>query len=222
MKTFLFIWDFHGTLEKNNVLAVQEIVNKTLKHFDIYREMTLEEAVNLYGLSWLDYFQYIQPNGNNELWSDMRAQAVKIQQENFIVEKYIEPNDYAREVLEKIKQAGHKNLLLSNTDPRWIRHFARLVKIDDLLDDFIGLDVHSEPRQQTEIQQLKAQALKKYLTSKEFGKMVKIGDRESDIEAGQLIGAVTYFYRNIYNERHYLSIKPDHEIRDLREILKEI
>ncbi|MBU0598053.1 HAD family hydrolase [Patescibacteria group bacterium] len=222
MDTYLFIWDFHGTLEKNNVFAVQEIVNKTLKHFDVQREISLDESIRLYGLAWVDYFKYMFPSGNDQIWQEMWQQAIAIQTKDRIVEKYIKPNDHAAIVLKAIQDAGHSNLLLSNTSPEHIRFFTRLVNVDEYFDDYIGLDTHSEPREKIDIQEKKAKTIQQYLEGKHFNKVIKIGDRESDIKAGQAVGAITYFFRNIFNTKHHLNIKPDHEISDLRDILKEL
>jgi len=79
MKKTLFVWDFHGTLEKNNVKAVQEIVNKTLKSFGKSREISLEKSVELYGLSWVDYFRSAYPEGSLSEWVKMKERAIEIQ-----------------------------------------------------------------------------------------------------------------------------------------------
>ncbi len=220
--TILFIWDFHGTLEKENVRAVHEIVQKTLLLYDIPRQVTLEECVRLYGLSWVDYFEYFFPQGNERIWNEMRQAAIKIQETEHTVEKYIQPNDHAEAVLAAIQQQGHSNILLSNTAPEHIRFFTKLVRVDGYFEEYIGLDTHSEPREKAEIQQIKERAIKQYIEGKIFSKIIKIGDRESDIEAGQAVGAITYYYRNIFNHDHHLRIRPDYEISDLRDVLREL
>ncbi len=67
----LFIWDFHGVLEKGNEKAVQELCNLILKDFQIQKEVSLKEVIDWYGLSWFDYFKLAAPQGNNELWQEM-------------------------------------------------------------------------------------------------------------------------------------------------------
>ena len=58
----LFVWDFHGTLEKGNELAVLEISNLILKKHD-YKERFLEsQCRELYGEKWFEYFEYLLPN----------------------------------------------------------------------------------------------------------------------------------------------------------------
>lgn len=218
----LFVWDFHGTLEKDNVQAVMYLLNKTLEYFGIANEITLAETAKMYGLSWIDYFKYLYPTGDFSFWKKMKKKAVEIQIREKVVEKYIKPQAFAQAVVKKIKQEGHCNIILSNTAPKHIKHFANLVGIAEFIDEYLALDAHNTTRQETELQALKAEAIKDYLKDKRFNKIVKIGDRESDIAAGKAIGAKTYYFRNQFNRNHQLSIKPDYEISDLREVLKEL
>jgi len=222
MKKILFIWDFHGTLEKDNVKAVQEIVNKTFKTFGKAREISLEKTIELYGLSWIDYFRSAYPEGTLEQWIQMKDKAIAIQKQEGIVQKYIKPMNFAAKVLGTIKVKRHINIILSNTAPDSLRFFTKLVELDVFFDDYLSLDAHDSPRIDTDIQKMKANSLKEYLKDKSFSKLIKIGDRESDIEAGQAVGAITYFFRNEFNKNFKLNIKPDYEITDLRDILREL
>jgi phosphoglycolate phosphatase-like HAD superfamily hydrolase len=218
----LFVWDFHGTLEKGNVRAVQELLNRVLPLFGLNSHLSLTRSSELYGLSWIDYCQAICPEGNQAIWQKMKEKLLEMQEKEHIVEKYISPMDHADEVLRTIKQKGHDNLILSNSSPRAIKYFVKLVKLNNYIDEYIALDSHDAPRQQLDIGQGKTKSLKRYLKDKSFNKIVKIGDRASDIEAGRAIGAITYFFRNEFNKNHELAIKADHEIHDLREILREV
>ncbi len=220
MKPMLFVWDFHGTLETGNVRAVQELVNMAAEYVGESRRMSLEEAVELYGLSWIDYFRFVHPSGNQQAWLQMKTFVSRPARE--IVPRHIKSAPHAQAVLSKIKSAGSTNVIMSNTAPDALRWFVKLVALDQYIDDYIGLDMHSEPRQKTEIQQLKAQALQSYIKSNHHGTIIKIGDRESDIQAGQAVGATTYYVRNQFNKEHVLQIRPDYEISDLRDILQEI
>lgn len=221
MKT-LFVWDFHGTLEKGNVRAVQVLINLVMERHGLPQRITLEDTVKLYGLSWVDYFRFVYPEGTLEDWRAMKQDVGDIQIAEKIVEQYIEPVDHAAEVLEAIKRAGHVNLLLTNTAPEWVRHFTRIVKIDQYFDKFIGLDAHDTERHDDDIHTKKLNSIRQYIAHQRFNKIVKIGDRASDISVGQTLGAVTYFIRNQFNKDLQLGIKPDHEISDLRKILQEL
>ncbi len=218
----LFVWDFHGTLERDNVLALQLLVNETLRSFGIAREMTLDVTVELYGLSWIDYFHHAYPEGDIEMWHKMKEKAIEIQKKEKYVERYIKPMNFAAETLGMIKVKGHKNILMSNSAPDWIKIFAKLVELQDYFDDYIALDSHDKTRKIGDTEGLKIKALKEYVKKQKYTRIIKIGDRESDIEAGKAVGAVTYFFRNQFNQKVELSTKPDHDISDLRDVLQEL
>lgn len=159
----LFVWDFHGTLEKNNVLAVKEIINMVLESFGLKKKINLNETVCHYGLSWVDYFKFVYPAGNLKIWNEMKEKARDFQKTKKIVEKYIRPADYAREVLKTIKKKGHKNIVVSNSKQYWIKYFTKLVEIDRYLDKHIGLDLHDIVREGKDISQAKFKVFKKIL-----------------------------------------------------------
>ena len=58
-----------------------------------------------------------------------------------------------------------------------------------------------------------------FLEGKRYDQLIAIGDRETDIEAGKIIGAVTYLYSHSTPNK---NIKADYHITDLRKVLKEI
>jgi len=41
MDKILFVWDFHGVLERGNEYAVQDVCNRVLKEFGINRHATI-------------------------------------------------------------------------------------------------------------------------------------------------------------------------------------
>jgi phosphoglycolate phosphatase-like HAD superfamily hydrolase len=218
----LFVWDFHGTLEKGNVRAVHELINRVLPLFGVHRSISLAKTAELYGLSWVDYCKEVYPEGDQKVWHDMKMKLFKIQDTEKTLEKYMVPMDYADEVLRTIQEGGHSNIIVSNSSPQLIRHFVQLVKLHKYIDAYIALDSHDAPRQQLDIKQEKAGQIAEYLKGKSFSKIVKVGDRESDIGAGQAVGAITYFFRNEFNKNYKLKAKPTHEINDLRGVLREI
>ncbi|MDD5039935.1 MAG: HAD hydrolase-like protein [Patescibacteria group bacterium] len=222
MKPALFVWDFHGTLEQGNVQALHEILNHVAAERNLQRQISLEQTVQWYGLSWIDYFRYLDPRGTLETWNAMKQRAFEIQEHDHVIERYIKPTAYAEEVLRTIAERGHTNIIMSNTRNDQIRWFARMVGLDSYIKDFIGLDAHSEPREHTDIMRVKEHALRAYIGGRHYGKIIKIGDRESDIEAGKAVGAATYYYCNQFNKHHALKVQPDHFCSDLRDILKEI
>lgn len=65
MEKLLFAWDFHGVLEKDNDLAVQEVCNTILSENQIVKKITLQEVRNLYGKRWYEYWQYLLPQASS-------------------------------------------------------------------------------------------------------------------------------------------------------------
>jgi len=55
----LFIWDFHGVLEKNAERVSQEITNIILKQFGYTKRLTDKEHQAIYGQKWFQYFEFL-------------------------------------------------------------------------------------------------------------------------------------------------------------------
>lgn len=211
----LFVWDFHGVLEKDNEFAVVEVTNKVLEEFKVDKRISLEETKNLYGLKWSCFFRYCCPDADDQTIMNMVNSAIKISLTEKTVLKYIKPRDYAFFVLEKIKEKSHFNMIMSNSSQESLKYFIDSVKINELIDDYIGVDNHSKQISKTNG---KIRALKKYLEKNKFKKIIKIGDSETDIEAGISCGAITYLFSKDKNN----NTKADYVISDLREVLKEV
>ncbi|MBU6389829.1 hypothetical protein KGQ71_04940, partial [Patescibacteria group bacterium] len=63
----LFVWDFHGVLEKGNEQAVLEVSNLILRDFGFDQQFSREEIYRLYGQRWCDYFAHLLPDTQEEL-----------------------------------------------------------------------------------------------------------------------------------------------------------
>lgn len=219
----LFVWDLHGTLEKGNVHAVQELVNLVLEESGVDKEITIRDAMDWYGLSWFDYFKLAVPEGNSQLWKFMVDKVLSLQQRGWdIIKKHIKPRDFVDEVLKTIKQKGHQNILLSNTAPQHVRTFTDLLNITQYFESMIGVDNHFDSRIDKDTRNLKSEALANFIKDKEYKKVILIGDREGDIKAGKNCGAITYLLVDPELKEYVKKINTDHTISDLREVLKEL
>jgi HAD superfamily hydrolase (TIGR01549 family) len=219
----LFVWDFHGVLEKDNIYAVHELVNLVLKDFDVKKQITIKQIISWYGLSWFDYFRLSAPEKDEKIWHKMVRKVISYQQKDWsIIKKHLKTRDYAIDVLLKIQIGGHHNIILSNTHQDHIRTFTDLLKMSKYFNDIIGVDTHQKTRLIKEIYKIKAETLKMYIAGKSYSKIIAIGDKESDIMAGKSCGAITYLFidREIVSE--VTSTKSDYITSDLREILKEL
>lgn len=212
----LFVWDFHGVLEKDNEIAVLEISNKALEQNGFIERFSEQDVRDYYGLKWYEYFERLLPNEDNDLHRKLQNDSIAISDGSNIVSKHIKPNDFAVDVICKIKESGHDQILLSNTAPEHLLNFIKFVNMEGLFDDdkIIGVDAH---RNFTD----KKQAFAGYLSNKDFDKIIIIGDSDGDMQLKNSSNQVTYFYRHPYLKSAHSS-KADYFINDLREILNEI
>jgi len=223
MTKILFVWDFHGVLEKGNEYAVQELCNLVFKEFGYDRRLNIKETRDWYGLSWFDYFKLSIPDANEEVWNKMVDKVLSFQERGWgIVQKHLQPRDFAKEVLSEIQISGHENILLSNTRPEHIRSFTDAIGITEYFEKIIGVDENNNSQVEDGSVNVKSQALKNYLDGKNFRRIIVIGDRDIDIKAGQDNGAVTYLFQNPDFAVKQFNINPTSRISDLREVLQEL
>jgi len=219
----LFVWDFHGVLEKGNVYAVQKLCNLVLDDFGIDKKISIDEAVNWYGLSWFDYFKLAAPQGDFLLWQEMTDKVLSLQQKGWdIIKKHLRPREYACETLKTIQEQGHQNILLSNTQPEHIRRFTDLIDMSQYFNNLIGCDFHRDSRIDKDIHNIKSEALSNFIKDKNYNKVVAIGDKESDIKAAKSCGATTYLFFDQEIDKPALNTEANYVISDLREVLKEL
>ncbi|MBI5061450.1 MAG: HAD hydrolase-like protein [Candidatus Aenigmarchaeota archaeon] len=211
--TKLFAWDYHGTLAKNNELAVHRSLNAAFHELGIPKRANLMEVVELYGKTWGEYVQHYLPDETPEMIDKVIA-SVRMYGGRF-APMYVKPMDHAHDVLSAIKERGDKNMLITNTTPKGMEMFIRLIGIDKYIDHAAGISLDDETNGINTAEH-KAQRLRKYAGSR-FEKIIMIGDRESDVEAGKIAGAVPY----LFMPRCEDCIREDgvHVINDLRKVL---
>lgn len=216
----LFVWDFHGVLEKDNEKAVVEITNLILSKSGYIERLTLEACHRFYGLRWFQYFEKLLPDKKRV--EHLRLTKLCVERENNnkhdIIRKHIKANDYVFEVLEKIKKAGHAQIIISNTDMISLIMFLEDIGLEKYFneDNIFAADNHCGHKQES-----KTQILKKYLQGKNFEKIVVVGDSPDDIELASVIkNSVSYLYAHPWKE--FRGDKADYKINDLREVLKEL
>ena len=222
MNKCLFVWDFHGVLEKGNVNSVKELINLVLKEFNIDRQLSLKEAKQWYGVSWFDYFKLAYPAGGRKMWEEMVEKVLSYQGNGWkIVKKHMKPMDHATEVLSMTKEKGHDNIVLSNTAPDHIKSFVNVLNYSEYFNDLIGVDNHRKSRNRKDSHMAKGEALINFLKNKNYQRIVLIGDKKSDISAGKMCGAKTYLFVGPESNESPDESGADCIINDLRDILKE-
>ncbi|QQG42934.1 MAG: HAD family hydrolase [Candidatus Giovannonibacteria bacterium] len=217
-KKLLFIWDFHGVLEKDNEYAVQRICRQVVKEFGFNTKVYLEDVRRWYGLKWIEYFFNLTEEQDRRKLRKMVKRAREVSQK--IVHKYLKPMNHADYVLSQIKKSGGVNVIVSNARQDRIEDFVKIVGLQKYLYKVIGIDGHTRFKFSTPME--KANAISRLSAGKNYARKIIIGDSESDILAGKMVGAKTYLFVKKMNSKKVSDIKADKTIDDLRKILPEI
>lgn len=214
----IFAWDFHGTLEQGVEVGFWHILKKIAKKHKIKENFKLSEVRKLYGITVADYLRHFFPQVADI--SDIMKEAATIQNQSHL-KKYVTVAPGAIEALTKIKQAGHKNVIVSNSHPKHIKPLVKIVGMDKLIDEIYAIDRHYTDKKLDPIVE-KTKVLINLIKENGLadGQLIAIGDRASDINAGITAGAITYQYLR----RGFPIDKTaaDYKIYDFAEILKEI
>jgi len=217
MPNTLFVWDFHGVLEKDNEKAVKVISNKILTQFGFTEQLTDKLNEEYLGLKWYQYFEKLLPNISKEKCLELQAACFKfVEDDPTILASQIKTNDHVVEVLTKIANSNNQQIVISNTRQKDLFWFLDTINIRIFFDDnnVIGVNAHQTHGS-------KIDALKDYLKDKNFKKIVTIGDSEGDLKLGKEVGAITYFYKHP-KRNHEETQNADYIINDLREVLQEL
>ena len=213
----LFVWDFHGTLEKGNEAAVLENSNAVLEMFGYAERFSLKDCIDLYGLKWYEYFAFLLPHETKEKHLELQQAALDYQYSHpEIIARHIKPNDHAHEVLDAIAEK-HYQIVVSNTSPSDLLVFLKAVEMVKYFPDgqAFGVDSHSPGSFRT-----KRAALEKILLLIHFEGIVTIGDSKDDIELASAHNGVSYLYA--HPGKDFRDANAIYKIRDLRDILREI
>jgi phosphoglycolate phosphatase-like HAD superfamily hydrolase len=207
-KPILFIWDFHGVLEKDNELAVLEVTNRVLEEFGHDVRATLADINRMYGLRWGDYYRRLVPVIGDSEVEEMVLRSRELGRP--AASRHAKPQDHAVAVLKEIREKGHRNVVISNTAQGDLEFFMDLVGVLCYIDEAHGTGWGLEIG--------KAEVIKRYASGGDYRKIVVIGDTERDIDAGLSADALTYLFRP---RGHDVGTNAHKTINDLREVLTE-
>lgn len=212
----LFVWDFHGVLEKGNENAVIEVTNQILEESGKDARLTEEQCKQFYGKKWHEYFKQLCPELTTEEIRKMIQRGVEITNQTDVIFRHIKPSDHVDQVLKTIKEKNHENLVISNTEINALKKYIRSVKITEFIDHTIGADGHKRMFEKDS----KTILIKEFLKGKNYDKIISIGDRKTDVDLGKEIGATTYLYSR--DKSFEEGKEADFCISNLKEVLKEI
>lgn len=216
------MWDFHGTLEKGNEHAALEISNAVLAKLGYKPRFSKQDAINLYGKKWYEYFEYLLPDEPHEIHVMLQQTCFEWPDAEIIVARHMQPNDHVQEVLKAIQDKNHLQIVISNTSEYALPIFLRLAGIDAFFDKTKAFAVMGHTR---EVKRSKIHVVKEYLTQLAFQpQIVVIGDSVSDMLLAKELDAKGYWYKHpgqpvpvVVQEEVRLTI-----IDDLRLVLQEL
>lgn len=215
----LFVWDFHGTLEKGNELAALEISNKALEKHGFDERFKKEDATKLYGKKWFEYFEYLLPDESHDVHVTLQQDSFEWPDAEAIVATHMLPNDHAFEVVSAIKQAGHEQILLSNTTLKALPIFVRLAGLSEFFDESNAFAVAAHSR---DVKRTKYHVLDDYMRTSRAKDIIVIGDSMNDMKLADRADAKGYLYR--HKGLAVPNDLPPHitVINDLRKVLVEV
>jgi phosphoglycolate phosphatase-like HAD superfamily hydrolase len=217
----LFIWDFHGVLEKNNERAAQFITNKILKEAGYKERLTKKTGDELYGKRWFQYFEYLLPHETHEKHMELTYKCFDVGDFHpEIVEKYIRTAPWAKMVLKKIAKK-HDQILISNTHRVALERFLKSVELDQFFtkDKIFSTDSHRNIPAKN-----KAEVAVDYIKDNPpvggFEDIIVVGDAIEEMNLAKTIGAKFYLYA--HKGKNFRECDCENKIRDLRDIISQI
>ena len=218
MRMKLFVWDLHGTLEKGNEDAVIELSNMALEQLGHAERLTTEDSQRLYGLKWYEYFAQLLPDESHERHVELQALSFELSDKNVdLIARYMRPSTHAHEVLERLQESHHKQILISNTIPTTVPLFVGALNMERFftVENAFSVNAHAK-----EALRCKEDALDEYLVGKKFDEIIVIGDSATDLRLAEHAGATSYLYA--HPGYKFRADGGDHRIHDLREVLKSL
>jgi len=219
----LFVWDFHGVLEKGNEGAVVEISNLALSDLGHSARLTEDQCRILYGKKWYEYFQALLPDEQAQVHLELQEICFDYSRDRSdIVKRHMQPNDHIHQVLEAIAK-DHEQIVISNTPPEHLQFFLDAVGIAHHFpkDRRFALDSHKMRSRKTKsgvlIQFLQD---KKDKEDKRFDEIIIIGDSPDDMVLKTAVAGKTYLYT--HPGKTHPDCQADSRIHDLRELLNEL
>ncbi len=213
----LFVWDFHGVLEKDNERAVIDISNKVLEKLGYKERISRKINLKLYGQKWYEYFEYILPHESHEKHLKIQKACIAYEKDNHnIVANNIKPNNHAIAVLEAIQKSKQDQILISNMSDVALEMFTNSIGITKYFSKkAFFCNTKSGNKVYT-----KHERLREYLKNKIFDKIIIIGDTPNDISLNEVAGGITYLYTHPHLK--FKNCNPTYKINDLREVLREL
>ncbi|MFA5332972.1 MAG: HAD family hydrolase [Candidatus Nanoarchaeia archaeon] len=212
----LYVFDFHGVLEKGTEKAVAIVSNLALKRLGYDFTLSHEEIMKHYGHKWHDIFLKTIPQLSSAEAYSLYEECLKVDElfPSIILEN-TKQNDNAKKAIEKIMHNNDQFILISNTNPNALKTFIKAAGLSEFFSESNSFAVNQHDKGAS---LTKENVLRAYLNGKSYEKIIIIGDSPGDIELKKVNpnNSVTFLYT--HPGLNFRDCEADHKIRDLMEI----
>lgn len=217
--TYLFIFDLHNTLVKDNDLVVVNAMNLVLSNHKKNVRVDIEYVRNYQAVlkPFAQYFRSILPDASDHEIEEITL-ATKELCEKFLIKQYIKRMDGAEKVLQEIKKNKDVIYVLSfNTTPS-MDIYLQVTGLSGYVDKMLGIENMQEIDRNHDPAVVKAGLLEEHMKvdKTSYDKIFMIGDSVHDMKAGKLVGAINIYFTNT---SEVLDIA-DYSIDKLEDIIK--
>lgn len=216
---YLFIFDLHNTLVKDNDLVVVNAMNHVLSSRKKNARVDIEYVRNYQAMlkPFAQYFRSVLPDTSEGEIEDMTL-ATKELCEKFLIKQYIKKMDGAEEVLQEVRKHGDAIFVLSFSTITSIDIYLQVTGLSRYVDKMFGIENIQEIRGDYDPALVKAKLLEKHLKADKdkYDKVFMIGDSVQDMKAGRSVGATNIYFTST---GEVLDIA-DYSIDKLQDIIK--
>jgi phosphoglycolate phosphatase-like HAD superfamily hydrolase len=216
---YLFIFDLHNTLVKDNDLVVVNAMNLVLSNHKKNARVDIEYVRNYQAMlkPFVQYFRSVLPDAPEHEIEEMTFETKELC-EKFLIKQYIKKMNGAEKVLQQIKKTGDTVYVLSFSTTESMGIYLQAAGLSTYVDKMLGIETIQEMRGNYEPAKVKTKLLENQLGANKtkYDKIFMIGDSVHDMKAGKSVGAINIYFTNT---SEVLDIA-DYSIDKLEDIIK--
>lgn len=216
---YLFIFDLHNTLVKDNELVVTNAMNLVLSNHKKNVRVDIEYVRNYQAVlkPFAQYFRSVLPDASEHEIEEITLETKELC-EKFLIKQYIKRMDGAEKVLQEIKKNKDVLYVLSFSTTPSMDIYLQVTGLSGYVDKMLGIENIQEIDRSYDPALVKAGLLKEHMKvdRTSYEKIFMIGDSVHDMKAGKLVGAINIYFTNT---TEVLDIV-DHSTDKLEDIIK--
>lgn len=211
----LFVWDFHGTLEKGSEEGVRYLLNTILREKNYTQRFTVGDAQRLAGKKPSEHFADLLPDEPAERHLELQQQwYAAFDTDPMAVIRFVKPNDHAHDVLAQVG-SKYQQILISNVRSDSLSRYVEQVQMLPYFSSDALFGIVREPKM------TKEEALCEFLSQHpDYDSLVCVGDSVADVGLVSVLKGSSYLYA--HEGRPFRDCEATYKINDLREVLREI